>query len=126
MPKISAVLNHDVGTQYLSSVSVLPFQMGDMQQVFEPVMSLNSEFSFRINETADLRAGGSDHASFIRAGVPAYIWGQSGDLARYRDTHHTQFDTYDRAVPQYQQHSSIVIALAAYGIANLEHMIPRE
>ena len=33
---------------------------------------------------------------------------------------------FDKAVPEYQEHSSIVIALAAYGIANLDHMLPRE
>jgi hypothetical protein len=127
MKKISAVLNHDVGTQYISSISALPYQMADLEAVFAPVVSLNPQFPFRINPSEGQRGGGgSDHASFIRAGVPGYIWGQSGDLARYRDTHHTQLDTYDRAVPAYQEHSSLVVALAAYGIANLDHMLARQ
>jgi Zn-dependent M28 family amino/carboxypeptidase len=89
-------------------------------------MKLNPEFPFRLQPTDSLGGGGgSDHASFNRAGVPGFIWGQSGELAVYRDTHHTQLDTYDRAIPAYQEHSSIVVALAAYGIANLDQMLPR-
>jgi hypothetical protein len=89
-------------------------------------MSLNSDFPFRLQPADSLTGLGSDHASFNRVGVPGFIWGQSGDLARYADTHHTQHDTFDRAVAEYQEHSSIVVALAAYGIANLDHMLARE
>src|SRR5688572_31885094 len=39
--KISAVLNHDVGTQYISSIRMLPYQRSDMERVFGPVMKLN-------------------------------------------------------------------------------------
>ena len=125
MKKVSGVLNHDVGTQYISSIKTLPYQRSDMEQIFAPVMKLNAEFPFRLEPVDSLVGLGSDHASFNRVGVPGFIWGQSGELATYRDTHHTQLDTYDRAVPAYQEHSSIVVALAAYGIANLDHMLAR-
>jgi carboxypeptidase Q len=125
MKKISGVLNHDVGTQYISSIKSLVYQRSDMEHVFAPVMTLNPEFPFRLEPVDSLVGLGSDHASFNRVGVPGFIWGQAGELANYRDTHHTQLDTYDRAVPAYQEHSSIVVALAAYGIANLDHMLAR-
>jgi carboxypeptidase Q len=125
-PKTSAVMNHDVGTQYISSIKTLPFLRSDLERVFAPVMSLNSEFPFRLQPADTLLDNGSDNASFSRVNVPAFLWGQSGDLARYNDTHHTQLDTFERAVPSYQEHSSIVVALAAYGFANLDHMLPRE
>ena len=61
--------------------------------------------------------GGSDHASFLGANVPGFFWGQRGGRAVYQHTHHTQFDTFDAAIPEYQVHSSLVVALGAYGIA---------
>ena len=45
---------------------------------------------------------------------------------RDRQTHHTQFDTYDAIVPEYQKHTSIVIAIGARGIANLDELLPRQ
>ena len=81
---------------------------------------------FELTEVPTLRArGGSDHVSFIRAGVPGFFWRQKG-RAVYRTTHHTQYDTYETIVPEYQKHSSIVIALGAFGIADLDHMLSRE
>jgi hypothetical protein len=125
MERISAVFVHDAGTQFISGISGLPTQMDDLKQVFAPVVALDPEFPFEVRVTNALRSGGSDHTPFIRAGVSGFFWSQSGDLARYRDTHHTTLDTYDRAVPSYQKHSSIVVALAAYGVANLDHMLPQ-
>jgi Zn-dependent M28 family amino/carboxypeptidase len=126
MPKVSAVLVHDLGTQYLSSISGLSYQLADLNDVFSPVMSLNPAFPFRVRSTDSLTSLGSDHRSFVRAGVPAFFWGQSGDGFNYWDSHHSQHDTYDKAVPEYQEHSSIIIALAAYGLANLDHLLPRQ
>jgi hypothetical protein len=125
MKKVAAVFVHDAGTQFISGISGLPTQMDDLKQVFTPVVGLDADFPFEVRVTEALRTGGSDHSPFIRAGVSGFFWSQSGDLARYRDTHHTQFDTYDRAVPAYQKHSSIVVALAAYGVANMDHMLAR-
>jgi hypothetical protein len=126
MPKVSGVLVHDLGTQYLSSISGLSFQLNDLKDVFAPAMALNPSLSFRVRPTDDLTSLGSDHRSFVRAGVPAFFWGQSGEGFNYWDSHHSQHDTFDKAVAEYQEHSSIVIALAAYGIANLDHMLPRQ
>ncbi len=125
MPKISAVLVHDGGTNYLSGIGGTEAMLSDFEQVFAPVKELDHDFPFAVRKVAGLRGGGSDHASFLAANVPGFFWGQSGK-AVYRHTHHTQFDTYDQAVPEYQKHSSLVIALGAYGIANLDHLLSRE
>src|SRR5262249_2214688 len=55
-----------------------------------------------------------------------FFRGQRGGPANYQHTHHTQLDTYDAAIPEYQIHSSLVVALGAYGIANLDHLLSRE
>ncbi|MGP0062041.1 MAG: M20/M25/M40 family metallo-hydrolase [Isosphaeraceae bacterium] len=125
MPKISAVLVHDMGTNYLSGISGTEAMLSDLEQVFAPVKELDHDFPFQVRKVAGLRGGGSDHASFLSANVPGFFWQQSGK-AVYRHTHHTQFDTFDQAVPEYQKHSSLVIALGAFGIANLDHLLSRE
>ncbi len=125
MPKISAVLVHDGGTNYLSGIGATEAMLADFEQVFAPIRELDPAYPFEVRKVGGLMGGGSDHASFLSANVPGFFWGQSGK-ARYQHTHHTQFDTYDAADPEYQVHSSIVVALAAYGIANLDHLLSRE
>jgi hypothetical protein len=125
MDKISAVFVHDMGTNYLSGISGTKAIMPDFQEVFQPVIDLDPEYPFELRETNGLRGGGSDHASFLSKGVPGFFWGQAGD-AVYRYTHHTQNDTYEQAIPAYQEHSSLVVALAAYGVAQLDHKLSRE
>jgi carboxypeptidase Q len=126
MPKISAVLVHDGGTNYLSGISATEAMMSDMEQIFKPVIGLDPVLPFALRKVEGLRAGGgSDHASFFAAGVPAFFWGQAGK-AVYRNTHHTQHDTYNMAIPEYQRHSSVVIALASFGIADLDHLLSRD
>jgi membrane-associated protease RseP (regulator of RpoE activity) len=80
---------------------------------------------FKIREIAAFTPIGSDHESFTAAGVPGFFWSQSGK-ARYTRTHHTQYDTYDAAIPEYQKHSSVVIATGALGLANLPELLTRE
>jgi hypothetical protein len=126
MPKISVVLVHDGGTNYLSGISGTAAMLADFESVFAPVKDLDSAMPFAIRKVNGFSAqGASDHASFLAAGVPGIFWGQAGK-AIYNHTHHTQFDTYDAAIPDYQKHSSIVLAIGAYGIANLDHLLSRD
>ena len=125
MPKISAVLVHDGGTNYLSGIGVTAAMRGQMEEALSPVVGLNPDLPFAIRDVPGLRGGGSDHASFLVAGVPGFFWGQAGD-ASYPHTHHTQYDTYDAAIKDYQEHSSIVVALAALGIADLDGLLDRD
>jgi hypothetical protein len=125
MPKISAVLVHDGGTNYLSGIGATEAMQSDFEQVVAPIKELDSTYPFELRKVPGLFGGGSDHASFLSANVPGFFWRQAGK-ARYQRTHHTQFDTFDAAVPEYQKHSSLVIALAAYGIANLDHLLSRD
>jgi hypothetical protein len=126
LPKISAVLVDDGGTNYLSSIAATEAMAGDFEQVFAPVKELDSTMPFEVRKVPGLPYGiGSDHDAFIEKGVPGFYFGQNGK-ANYNRIHHTQFDTYEGAIPEYQKHSSIVMALSAYGIANLDHKLSRE
>ncbi len=125
MPKISAVLVHDMGTNYLSGIGATEAIYSDFEKVFAPIKELDPDYPFTLGKVGGLFGGGSDHASFLSANVPGFFWRQAGK-ARYQRTHHTQYDNFDAAIPEYQKHSSLVVALAAYGIANLDHLLSRE
>ena len=126
MPKISAVFVHDGGTNYLSGIGGTEAMQSDFQQVFAPVIALDSKtFPFEVKKVPGLGGMGSDHASFLSQNVPGFFWGQAGK-AVYTRTHHTQHDTYDMAVAEYQKHSALVVALSAYGVAELDHLLSRE
>jgi len=126
LPKISAVFVHDMGTNYLSGIGATEAMFSDFEQVFAPVKELDSSYPFEVRKVPGLfGGGGSDHASFLARGVPGFFWRQAGK-ARYQNTHHTQNDTFNAAIPEYQRHSSLVVAIGAYGIANLDHLLSRE
>lgn len=123
---VSAVFVHDGGTNYVSGIRCTEAMVPDFEKIFAAAMDLDERTPFEIVTIPTIRpTGGSDHVSFIQVGVPGFFWNQAG-RATYRNTHHTQFDTYETVVPEYQKHSSIVIALGALGTANLDHLLPRE
>lgn len=124
MAKISAVFVHDLGSNYISSIRITKSMQDDFEKVLTPLMSLNREYPFSIEIVESVKKGSSDHDSFIEEGVPGFLWRQSG-RANY-SVGHTQRDTYEKAIAEYQEHSSIVVALTAYGVANLDHLISRE
>jgi hypothetical protein len=125
MPKYSACLVHDGGTNYLSGIAGMKEMEPQLKTVFEPVFTLSDEMPFKIRHIEAFTPIGSDHESFTAAGVPGFFWNQAGK-ANYMHTHHTQYDTYDAAIPEYQMHSSVVIATGALGLANLPELLTRE
>jgi carboxypeptidase Q len=66
---------------------------------------------------------GTDHLSFLPYGVPGFNFDQ---LPRgYFHTHHSQSDTYDKAVPGDLKQASAVMAVTAWELANLPELLPR-
>jgi hypothetical protein len=125
MPKVSAVLVHDGGTNYLSGIGVTPEMHAQMTEVFAPVTKLDAKKSFAVKVVEALRPGGSDHSPFIAAGVPGFFWDQDGQ-ADYQKVHHTQHDILAESREDYQQHSAMVVAIAAYNLANLDALLERK
>ena len=68
---------------------------------------------------------GSDHASFIRAGVPGFFWDETG-RANYRHSWHTQNDRYDEAIEEYLVQSATNMAIVALNLANAPDLLPRD
>lgn len=121
--KISVVFNHDNGTQAVAGVGVTPPMVEDFENCFRDVMELETPYEFAISEVDGLRPGPSDHAPFVRAGIPAFFWKQSEE--GYRRIHHTQYDTYEETDPEALRYSALVVALAAHNFAELDHMVDR-
>jgi hypothetical protein len=67
--------------------------------------------------------GGTDHLPFIPYGIPAFNFDQ--EPRGYNHTHHSQSDTFDKAVPGDLRQASAVLAVTAYGLANLDQLLPR-
>jgi hypothetical protein len=120
----SVVLVHDGGTNFLSGIRVTPEMADDAKKVFAPVLTLDPELPFALFYADALRKGGSDHSPFIDKGIPGFFWEQDG-RADYDHSHHTQFDTTEFAIAEYQKHSAMVVAIAALGFANLDHKLDR-
>ena len=129
LPRISAVFNRDGGTNCISGISVSKAMMSDFQQVIKPILGLNPKYPFELTErTKPVRKGGrggTDTFSFLQKDVPAFGFSTKGEQ-QYGRTWHTTLDTYDEIIPAYEEYSSIVTAVVAYGIANLDHLLSRE
>ena len=61
-------------------------------------------------------------------GIPAISFREQdifGYDFNYRDIWHTEDDLYYHLIPEYMEHSAVVQAVAAYGLANLNHLLSR-
>ena len=125
MERISAVLVHDGGTNACLGINATPAMRSQIDRAFAPLIGDGHELAFEIATVNGLRGGGSDHSSFLAAGVPGFFWVQKG-RAKYNYTHHTQHDNIDQVIPEYQKRSSEIIAIGALGIANLDKLLSRK
>ncbi len=125
MNMYSACLVHDGGTNYVSGIAGMKEMRPQLETAFEHVLKMGGDLKFGIREIDAFRPIGSDHEAFTAVGVPGFFWDQAG-RADYNHTHHTQYDTYAAAIPEYQMHTAVVVATGALGLANLPEMLTRE
>lgn len=69
--------------------------------------------------------GGSDHASFVAAGVPAFML-SSLSWGYFNNTWHTNLDTYDKLVFDDLRDNVILTAVMAYKAAQEDKLVDRE
>lgn len=120
LERISAVLVHDAGTGRVETIAL----QGNAQ-AYDILRELLAPLRQMIG-VADLSLrtlGGSDHAPFNRAGVPAFFCQQ--ERATYRQTHHSQVDTFDKVIREDLLNGAQVMAVFAYNVAQAEAMLPR-
>jgi len=118
--QISAVLVHDGGTGRVDTIAL----QGNAQ-VYEVLKEALAPLRGMIGlEELNLRSiNGSDHASFNRAGVPGFYCLQ--ERVSYRQTHHSQADTFDKVIREDLLNGAQVLAVFAYNVAQLDHRLPR-
>lgn len=135
LPKISNYFNRDSGPTVATGLSVPAAMYNDFEKVCKPLNSINPEFPFTLTKNSNpprpkpKSAGGSDHAYFAMNGVPALsfdIPDAKGYNFNYQEIWHTENDLYNKSIPEYQEHTSVVTAVVVYGLSNLDHILSRE
>ena len=135
---ISNYFNRDGGPTVANSLTVPPAMYADFQKATAQLNDINPDFPFTLHErrgTPPIRpvitttSGGSDHYYFAANGIPAISFG-TGDPKgydfNYGEIWHTERDTYNLSIPEYMEHTSVVIAITMYNLANLDKILSRE
>jgi hypothetical protein len=107
----------------------------DFEKICKPLNDINPDFPFILTKNSQpprpkpKEASGTDSGPFAVEGVPT-LYLEAPDLKgynfSYREIWHTENDLYNKSIPEYQEHSAIVIAVLTYGLANLDHLLSRE
>ena len=121
MARTSVCLVHDSGTGQVVGLGLQGREA--LKPLLESQLASLQALGFKdFNQRGDL--GGSDHASFERAGVPGFLFQQ--DMAEYRFSYHSQTDTLDKAQEANLIQAAQVMAVTALRIANLPQLLPRD
>ena len=128
---ISVVFVDDGGTNYEGGVSCMASQESMLAAAIAPVQEAFPDLPMQLDIREKMsRFGGSDHAPFVRQGIPGFFWMESGSGGRegknYRFIHHTQNDIMRYAVPEYLIQSSVCAAVTAYNLGCADTLLPRE
>lgn len=117
--KIQAVLVLDNGTGMIVGQALQGRNQDEQlwKDLLAPVAHLGADSVRQGNK------GGTDHLSFIPYGVPG--WNFDQERRGYNHTHHSQTDTFDKAVPGDVVQASTVMAVTAWELANLPVLLPR-
>lgn len=119
LDKVSAVFVHDIGTGNVNGIGLHGNEQD--QPVLEKELGVLKDLG--VTRFSKFLMGGTDHASFYRDRVPAFWYMQ--DYADYDLMHHTQTDTFDKAIKEELVQGATVMAVSAYNVAQLPEMLPR-
>jgi hypothetical protein len=129
--KISNMFNRDGGPTVANSLSVPEAWMDDFEEICKPLNDINPEFPFTLKKgeprSKPKVAWGTDSGPFAVEGVPTLTFGTEdtkGYNFSYGEIWHTERDLYNKSIPEYQEHTSVVTAIVVLGVANLNHMLP--
>jgi hypothetical protein len=120
MPKTSLAIVHDTGTGKVTGFATM--NQPKSAAILEPELkSLESMDGWNGLDLEYL--GGSDHQSFMPAGVPGFACRQ--EIDEYRYTHHSQTDMFDHAKGPNLVQGAQVLAVTSMRVANLPELLPR-
>ncbi len=128
---ISAAFVEDGGTNYSGGVSCIASMEPMLARAIAPIQEAFPDLPMKLDVRERMsRFGGSDHAPFVRAGIPGFFFMETGSGGRegknYNFIHHTQHDTMRYAVPEYLVQSATLSAVLAYNLACADTLLPRE
>jgi len=135
LEKISNYFNRDGGTNVYSSITVPEDEYDNFVKICKPLEDFWPGIPFTVlkkeggPQPRPKKSGGSDHAYFVMNGVPAISLNENDPLGRnfdYREIWHTERDTYNKLVPEYLEYSAVSLAVVAYGLANMDHLMSRK
>lgn len=133
--KIANYFNRDGGPLVPLGITVPPAMYEDYVKVCAPINSVNPDFPFEVKKRegasgpVPVSAGGSDHAYFVMNGCPSInlsLGDPKGYNFNYGEIWHTERDLYNKSIPEYQEHTSVVQAIIMYGLGNLDHLPSRQ
>jgi Zn-dependent M28 family amino/carboxypeptidase len=131
--KISNMFNRDGGPTVANSLSVSDAMWDDMEKICKPLNDINPDFPFTLKHRKPSKmpekAGGTDAGSFAVKGIPTMTFGTEdtkGYDFSYMEIWHTERDTYDKSIAEYQEHTAVVTAIVVLGVASLDHLLPRD
>lgn len=132
-PKIMNFFNRDGGPTVANSLTVPPSWFDSMDKVCSPLYNLNADFPFTLKvregepRSRPAVAAGTDSGPFAVEGIPTLGFGTADPLGynfSYGEIWHTERDTYDKSIPVYMDHTSIVNAVVLWGMANMPNFLP--
>jgi hypothetical protein len=133
MDKISNMFNRDGGPTVATSLSVPGAMQDDFEKICEPLNGINPEFPFTLKNKEPMevpkKAWGTDSGTFATRAVPTLTFGTEdikGYDFNYGEIWHTERDLFNKAIPEYLSHTSMVTAIVVLGVANLDHLLSRE
>lgn len=124
--KIQALFNQDNGTGRVANVSGQGF-VDSYEYLGRWMSEVPREITRDINTSfpGNPGGGGSDYASFVAAGVPAFSL-SSLSWSYFNYTWHTNLDTYDKIVFDDVQNNVIMAAIMVYMACEEPDMVSRE
>ncbi len=132
IPNVGLLLNRDYTPGAVNSITIPETWADDFADIARPLKNLNPDFPFELNVNGypgvqSTRPSGTDASAFSMVGIPTPRLGQITEYD-YGRAWHTLFDTYNEIVPytKHQEHTAVVLAIMAYGIANLDHQLTRD
>jgi hypothetical protein len=135
LDNISNYFNRDGGPTVASGITVPPAMYEEFLYASGGLSEIDPRFGFSLKRREGpprpkpQSASGSDHAYFAMNGVPTISFNTSDPLGYnfdYREIWHTERDTYNKSIPEYMEHTSVVTAIMLYNLANLDEILSRK
>jgi carboxypeptidase Q len=139
--KILMMINRDGSPSAITGATVPETWYDDFQVITAPLANLNPKWPFKLvrglPRAHATSPGGTDSSSFEMQSIPTLNFantsarpgpdGKEIPSYPYPFAWHTTNDLYSELVPytEHQQHSALVTAVVAYGVANLDRPLTR-